>query len=106
MKLISRKEELLLLIIWRLGDNAYGVPIREEAGKATGRYWSIGAVYDVLDRLTRNGLVTAITGDPLAERGGKAKRFYTITAKGHKALEEVRELHQSLWQGLPERGEG
>jgi len=100
MKLLSRKEEMLLLTIWRLGENAYGVPIREQATEATGRYWSIGAVYDVLDRLARKGLVSTHESQPLAERGGKARRFYAITPLGHEALEEVKLLHAMLWDGL------
>lgn len=100
MKLLSRKEEMLLLIIWRLSSNAYGVPIREQATETTGRYWSIGAVYDVLDRLTRKGLVSTHESAPLAERGGKARRFYAVTPLGHQALEEVKSLHALLWDGL------
>ena len=75
MRLLSRKEELLLLTIWKLQNNAYGVPIREHVSKSTKKYWSIGAIYDVLDRLTRSGLVTTHISEPLPERGGKSKRF-------------------------------
>jgi PadR family transcriptional regulator PadR len=53
MKFLSRQEELLLLSILKLGADAYGVTIRQHVTKVTGKYWSIGAVYDVLNRLTR-----------------------------------------------------
>ena len=79
MKWLSRKEELLLLSIWKLKDNAYGVTIREHVSKTTDKYWSIGAIYDVLDRLTRKGLVNTVVGEPVKERGGKSRRFYKIT---------------------------
>lgn len=91
---------MLLLTIWKLGDNAYGVPVRERIVETTGRYWSIGAVYDVLDRLVRKGLIVAQESSPMAERGGKAKRYFTITTLGHEALEEVKTLHAALWSGL------
>ena len=97
MKFLSRPEELLLLSILRLGENAYGVPLRRHVCDVTDKYWSIGAIYDVLDRLTRKGLVSTISGEPEKKRGGKSKRFYRITKQGVKALEEVRELQKKTW---------
>jgi len=97
MKFLSRQEELLLLSILRLRENAYGVPIRLHVCDVTDKYWSIGAIYDVLDRLTRKGLVSTISGEPEKKRGGKSKRFYRITKQGVRALEEVRELQQKTW---------
>jgi PadR family transcriptional regulator, regulatory protein PadR len=97
MKYLSRQEELLLLSILRLGENAYGVPIRQHVSDVTDKYWSIGAIYDVLDRLTRKGLVSTITGEPEKKRGGKSKRFFRLTKQGVRALEEVRELQQKTW---------
>ena len=102
MKWLSRKEELLLLAIWRLQDNAYGVTIRTHISRMTKKYWSIGAIYDVLDRLTRKGFVSTIISEPVPERGGKSKRFYKITKEGFQALEEVKELQNSMWSDLPE----
>lgn len=102
MKFLSRQEELMLLSIWKLGDNAYGVTIRQYITDLTGKYWSIGAVYDVLDRLTRKGLVSTVAGDPVKARGGKSKRFYKIKKSGFKELEDVRALQQKAWIDLPE----
>ena len=102
MKWLSRKEEFLLLAILKLRDNAYGVTIRRHVAETTGKYWSIGAIYDVLDRLARKKLVVVRTGAPLAERGGKARQYYGVTRKGHKALEEVRTIHSHMWADLPE----
>ena len=101
MKFLSRQEELLLLSIWKLGGNAYGVTIREHVASTTKKYWSIGAVYDVLDRLTRKRLVATITGEPVKARGGKSKRYYRITAKGHESLDEIRTLQKKTWADLP-----
>ena len=102
MKILSRKEELLLMTIWKLGEDAYGVPIRAYISKVTKKYWSIGAVYDVLDRLTRKGYAATLVSEPVAERGGKSRKYYRITKKGYEALEEVRSLGQTLWSDLNE----
>lgn len=104
MKFLSRQEELLLLSIWKLEDNAYGVTIRRHVTELTGKYWSIGAIYDVLDRLTKKGMVSTVIGDPVKARGGKSKRFYKITKSGFKELEEVRALQRKAWIDLPEYG--
>jgi DNA-binding PadR family transcriptional regulator len=101
-KWLSRKEEFLLLAILKLRDDAYGVTIRRHLVEVTGKHWSIGAIYDVLDRLTRKKLVTVRTGTPLAERGGKARQYYGVTRKGHEALEEVRKIHGQLWAEFSE----
>jgi len=102
MKWLSRKEEFLLLAILKLRDKAYGVTIRSHVAEATGKYWSIGAIYDVLDRLARKKLVTVRTGAPLAERGGKARQYYGVSRKGHEALEEVRTVHRHMWADFSE----
>jgi DNA-binding PadR family transcriptional regulator len=83
MKFLSRQEELLLLSILKLTENAYGVTIREHVSEATQKYWSIGAIYDVLDRLT------------------KSKRYYTLTQSGFDALQEVKALQKKTWADLP-----
>ena len=104
MKFLSRQEEILLLAAWKLKDNAYGVTIREHVAESTKEYWSIGAIYDILDRLERKGLVKATVGEPSAERGGKSKRFYSLSEKGFEALEEVRGIQKTMWSDLPEPG--
>lgn len=63
MRLISRIEEIILLCIWRLQDNAYGITIREEVIKATGKVWLTGSVYASLSRLLKHGLVVSIEGE-------------------------------------------
>jgi len=102
MKFLSRQEELLLLAIWKLKDNAYGVTIRELISESTKKYWSIGAIYDILDRLERKRLVEPIIGEPTAERGGKSKRFYILTKEGHSALEEAKTIQNVMWSNLPD----
>jgi PadR family transcriptional regulator PadR len=102
MKFLSRQEELMLLTIMKLKDDAYGVPIREEVSRLTEKYWSIGAVYDILDRLTRKRLVSVTISEPVKTRGGKSRRYYRITKAGLKALEEIRALQDKTWSSFPE----
>ncbi len=79
MKLLSRPEELVLLAIWKLKDNAYCVPIREQIIETTGKEWSFGSVYIPLNRLEEKGLINSFLGESSPERGGRAKRFYNLT---------------------------
>jgi PadR family transcriptional regulator PadR len=102
MKFLSRQEELMLLTILMLRSDAYGVPIREKISKLTEKYWSIGAVYDILDRLTRKGLVSVVVSEPVKARGGKSRRYYRVTKSGHQALEEIRVLQDKSRAALRE----
>lgn len=101
MELLTRTEELILLAVYRLDDNAYGTTIREELGQMVDKSYSVGAVYVPLERLTEKGLLDTSTGAPTAQRGGRRKRFYHLTPQGKHALEAVRQLHQALWDGVP-----
>ncbi len=102
MKFLSRPEEIVLLSIWRLKDNAYSVPIREQVSEATGKNWSFGAIYVPLHRLEKKGIVKSFMATPTKRRGGRSKRIYELTPRGKTALAEVRELHKVLWAGMPE----
>jgi DNA-binding PadR family transcriptional regulator len=101
MKLLSRQEEIVLLTIWKLKDNAYGVTIREYISQVTGKYWSIGSIYVPLDRLVEKGLVSTYQGEPTKRRGGRSKRFYTVTQDGMGILGEIRQVQETLWKGFP-----
>jgi DNA-binding PadR family transcriptional regulator len=101
MKYLSRKEELLLLAIWKLQEKAYGVEIRKHVSKVTDKYWSIGAIYDVLDRLTRKKFVSTQTSEPIKARGGKSRRYYQVTKQGFQALQEIKSLQEKTWADLP-----
>lgn len=79
-------EELVLLAIIKLGSSAYGIPILDAVAKATKRGVSIGALYTTLSRLEGKGLVSSTMGEPTAERGGRAKKYYEVTARGKRAL--------------------
>ncbi|MDH5467774.1 MAG: PadR family transcriptional regulator [Candidatus Aminicenantes bacterium] len=100
MRLLSRSEEIVLLSIWKLQGNAYGVTIRKQVSKITGKNWSIGAIYAPLHRVEKKGLVRTVKSDPLPERGGRSKVYYEITPKGKKALLETKKVHDSMWVGI------
>jgi PadR family transcriptional regulator, regulatory protein PadR len=102
MKLLSRIEEILLVAVWRLTDNAYGVSIRDEMSRLTGRDWTLGAVYVPLDKLTRKGLLSKETSDPTPERGGRSKCLYRLSTKGRDSLKEIREVSRAIWEGIPD----
>jgi len=100
--LLSRMEESLLLVVWDLRQGAYGVPIRRRLAEVTGRRPSVGAVYVPLERLVEQGLLRAEEGEPTPIRGGRRKRYYRLTPRGLKALQETRRVTERLWAGKAE----
>jgi DNA-binding PadR family transcriptional regulator len=95
-------ELLVLLALIRLGDDAYGVPIVRQLEKSMRREISVGSVYAALDRLEAKGLVASSVGEPTAERGGRAKRYFQVTRAGLKEVRSTRQALIRLWQGLPQ----
>lgn len=93
-------EQIVLLAILRGGENAYGVTIRAEIAACTERDPSPGALYTTLDRLEDKGMVTSRLGDPTPLRGGRAKRFYMVTAAGLQAVASAQRAYQRLMRGL------
>ena len=79
-------EQLLLFAVLRLGEDAYGVTIRQEITRRTGRDIAIGAVYATLSRLEEKGLVRYTLSDPLPVQGGRTRKHFTLTAAGERAL--------------------
>ena len=104
MKYLSRPEELLLLTIWKMRDEPYGVKIREYISDMTGKYWSIGSIYVPLDRLESKGYVTSYLANPTAERGGKSKRYYKLTEEGLAQLKEIQKVYATFWGDVPDLG--
>jgi len=93
---LGQFEELVLLALLRLKENAYGVPIQREIAMRTGRDVSVGALYTTLDRLERKGYASSHRGDPTPERGGRAKRYFRIEAPGERALKHSRETVERM----------
>ncbi|UCE28371.1 MAG: helix-turn-helix transcriptional regulator [Gemmatimonadota bacterium] len=93
-------EQVVLLAVMRLGPDAYGVSIKHEIEQRAHRKVTLGAIYPTLDRLEAKGLVSSRVGKPTAERGGRAKRHFEISAAGRKALRRSREMLAALWDGF------
>ena len=93
-------EHIVLLAVMRLGEDAYGITVRREIESATRRDLSIGAVYATLVRLESKGFVKSYAGEPTAERGGRAKRYFRVTADGKGALRYTHEIIQKMSAGL------
>jgi PadR family transcriptional regulator PadR len=100
--LLTDFELMILLATLRVGDEAYGVQIAREIERISGRKVLLGAAYAALDRLERNEMVTSTVGNPTAERGGRAKRFFRVTPRGLRAVKETRQALVALWQDLPQ----
>ena len=93
-------EQIVLLAILRLGDDAYAIPVREEIERRTGRTVARGALYTALERLETKGCVRSRMSDPLPERGGRSRRYYTVSASGLAALRSARAALLALWKGM------
>lgn len=100
-KFLTRQEELLMLAIWRLKENAYGMAIKEHMEKITDSKWSFGAIYAPLGRLLKKNMVTTEKGEPTPEKGGKSKVFYSITPLGKEELLKARKVNEASWTGIP-----
>jgi PadR family transcriptional regulator, regulatory protein PadR len=93
-------EQLVLLALLRLGDDAYGLSVQSELKARAGRAASIGAIYTTLDRLEEKALVKSALGESTPERGGRAKRIFTVTATGRAALRQSIGATRSMADGL------
>jgi DNA-binding PadR family transcriptional regulator len=94
---LTRTEEIVLLAVYQLEDEAYGVSIRRQIEKMVRKKFSVGAIYVPLDRLAQKGLLSSSAGEPTPERGGRSKRFYKITSEGISALKETKRLNDTIW---------
>jgi PadR family transcriptional regulator PadR len=95
-------EELVLLTVAALMSEAYSVAVCDELDKQTGRRVKLGVVHAVLNRLEEKGLVKSKLGEATSVRGGKRKRFYTLTIPGKAALVRAKELRDQLWDRIPD----
>jgi PadR family transcriptional regulator, regulatory protein PadR len=94
-------EELVLLTIASLYDDAYSAAVLEELSRRLGRPLSLGAVHRTMQRLEEKGLVRSRFGEATAERGGRRKRLFTVTVSGEQAVQQVRRLRDELWASIP-----
>lgn len=100
MKVLTRSDEILLLAILRLKDDAYSTSILKELKKRTGKELTIGSLWVSLDSLHKKRLIYKMMGDETPLRGGRKKIYYSLTQSGIEALHEAKELQRSLWTGI------
>lgn len=102
MNFLSRVEEILLLAIWKLADNAYGISIRKQVEQDTGTEWLSGAIYAPLNRLKKNGYVETIQAQGSTDLGGRPRIYYRLTSLGERKLANIQEVNRSIWMGVPD----
>ena len=93
-------EQIVLITVLRLGVEAYAIPVREEIARLTGRSVARGALYPALERLETKGCLTSRMSAPLPERGGRSRRYFTVTPAGRAALRAARDSLLRLWRGV------
>ena len=102
MKGLTKTEETILIAIWRLKDNAYGVTIKNQIKKVTKRDYFYNTLYTTLEQLVRKGYVTKRYGDPTSVRGGKRKIYFDLTNESIKALKNAFAQQKTVWYGITE----
>jgi DNA-binding PadR family transcriptional regulator len=102
MKLLSRTEEFILLVVIYLKDQAYSVKIRQRLKELTRKTWSYGALFVSLEQLETKGYLTSSLTEPFPERGGRRKRIYALTPQGRDALRKIKKLEQKIWEAVSE----
>jgi len=95
---LGELEQLVLLAVQSLGDEAYGITVRQLLQDRAGRVVSVPTVYSALDRLEQKGYVAARMGEATAERGGRAKRLYRVERAGMRALQAVKRMQDRMWE--------
>lgn len=98
---IGEFEEIVMLTVAVLYDEAYGISIKNEIEERVGRKVSVGAMRTALSRLEQKGFLESNLGEATAVRGGKRKRYYKVTPYGQKALVHSKEVRQQLWDAIP-----
>jgi len=100
MEMLTKLEELILLSVWRLKEDAYGTTIYRHIRSVTGKKLSLGGVYFPLDRLAKEGYIRIYYGEATEERRGLSKRYYQLTDKGVEALNDVKRVNDIMWAGF------
>ena len=93
-------EQLVILALLRLGDEAYGMTVRRELEDTAKRTATLGSVYGTLDRLEEKGLVSSWRADPEPVRGGHPRRYFQVTAEGELALRRAQRMMERMWDGV------
>ena len=102
MKELSKSEEIVLLAVWRLEKNAYGVSIRRQIKEDTSKDYTYGTLYGLLRQLTFKRFVRKRIGTPTPEKGGRSKTYFELTSEGMEALKNALSFHHRVWKDLNE----
>jgi len=97
---VGEFEQIVLLAVLRLGEDAYGAAVRRDIETRTGRPLTVGALYRTLDRLESKGFVTSRFGDPTPERGGRSRRYFRLRPIALRSLRASRDALSAMWDGL------
>ncbi len=100
MKDLTKLEETVLLVVWKLDKEAYGVNIKKKVNEITGKAYFYNVVYTTFDQLIRKGYITKYFGEPTSVRGGKRKVYFEITSEGLTALEDSFDRQSRVWFGI------
>jgi DNA-binding PadR family transcriptional regulator len=100
METLGELEQLVILAVLQIGDEAYGVPVQQAIEHRARRQLTLGTIYKTLSRLEAKGFVGSRVGEPTAERGGRAKRFYSVTAAGRRAVRQSLATLRRMSSGL------
>lgn len=101
MKKLTINEQIFLIAIWHLGDEAYGLKIRERVMELTGSQILFGTIYNTLEYLVKKNYIQARKGNPELEKQDSKRVYYRITEEGFAALQKARDLQKTLWKGVP-----
>lgn len=102
MNLLSRLEEILLIAIFKLKENAYGITIREQVELDTDINWLSGAIYAPLNRLKKNGFVTITEVKVSDDKVGRPRVYYSITSRGMDKLTSIQNINNKVWNTIPD----
>ena len=97
---LTRLEEQILLAVWRLGVEAYGIAVYDHINRITGKNLAVGGIYYPLERLVKQGYLRAEQGEPTPVRGGKSKRYYRLTELGVEEMLKTRKIQEAFWEGI------
>lgn len=100
-KVLSQREEHVMLAVWALKEEAYLVAIKKYLANILGKHWTLGTIHTPLRRLEQLGYLESNLGEATAQRGGRAKRIYRITKVGLEILTEYRKITETLWADFP-----
>ncbi len=100
MSQLTRNEEIVLLAVLRMPEDAYGVRMKRRIHELTGDDWNYGLLYSTLDQLVKKGFLIKREGLPMPERGGRRKLYYSLSPSGQRALEQAYALKESIWSGI------